>query len=76
MTALLTSHLPVTLCLDSTQAAGTHEKQLLSTWPGAEMGNDVVIGRSVRGAINHDKLIVINRLLVICGSTNLSAGGE
>lgn len=74
--ALLTEHLPVTLCLDSSQAGGVHERAILAKWPGAELGNDVVIGRSEKGAINHDKLIVVNRLVTICGSTNLSAGGE
>jgi hypothetical protein len=75
-TALLKERLPVTLCLDSSQAGGKHEKELLARWPGSEMGNDIVIGRSAKGAINHDKLIVVNRLLTICGSTNLSEGGE
>jgi hypothetical protein len=74
--ALLQEHIPVTLCLDSSQAAGVHEKVIVAKWPGAELGNDVVIGRSEKGAINHDKLIVINRVLTINGSTNLSEGGE
>ena len=74
--ALLEAHIPVTLCLDSSQAGGVHEKAIVAKWPGSELGNDVVIGRSEKGAINHDKLIVINRLVTICGSTNLSEGGE
>jgi phosphatidylserine/phosphatidylglycerophosphate/cardiolipin synthase-like enzyme len=74
--ALLQERLPVTLCLDSSQAAGVHEREIVAKWPGGELGNDVVIGRSAKGAINHDKLIVVNRLLTICGSTNLSEGGE
>jgi len=74
--ALNTAHIPVTLCLDSSQAAGKGEVPLVSKWPGAELGNQVVIGRSSRGAINHDKLIVVNRLVTICGSTNFSVGGE
>jgi phosphatidylserine/phosphatidylglycerophosphate/cardiolipin synthase-like enzyme len=76
LSALNTAHVPVTLCLDSTQAAGVHEKAIVATWPGAELGNDVVIGRSEFGAINHDKLIIVNGILTICGSTNLSVGGE
>lgn len=74
--ALLQQHLPVTLCLDSSQAAGVHEKQVLAKWPGAERGNDLLIGRSEKHAISHDKLIVINRICTICGSTNLSGSGE
>ena len=74
--ALEQNHVPVTLCLDSSQAGGVHEKVILAKWPTGLLGNDVVIGRSEKGAINHDKLIVVNRVLTICGSTNLSDGGE
>lgn len=74
--ALLDEKIPVLLCLDSSQAGGVHEREIIAAYPGAEMGNQIVIGRSSKGAINHDKLIVVNRLLTICGSTNLSAGGE
>jgi hypothetical protein len=74
--ALNAQKIPVTLCLDSSQAAGKGEVPLVSKWPGAELGNEVVIGRSSHGAINHDKLIVVNRILTICGSTNFSVGGE
>lgn len=74
--ALESSHIPVLLCLDSSQAAGKGEKPLVLKWNQAEIGNQVVIGRSIHGAINHDKLIVINRILTICGSTNFSVGGE
>jgi hypothetical protein len=74
--ALLRERLPVTLCLDSSQAAGVHEREIVATWPAGELGNDIVVGRSEKGAINHDKLIVVNRILTICGSTNLSEGGE
>ena len=74
--ALTNENIPVVLCLDSSQAAGVHEKAISSAYPTGELGNQVVIGRSSKGAINHDKLIVINRLVTICGSTNLSVGGE
>ena len=74
--ALTNENIPVVLCLDSSQAAGVHEKAIISAYPTGELGNQVVIGRSSKGAINHDKLIVINRLVTICGSTNLSVGGE
>jgi hypothetical protein len=72
----LSANLPVTLCLDSSQAGGVHEKEIISKYPAGQLGNDVVIGRSAKGAINHDKLIVVNQILTICGSTNLSQGGE
>jgi hypothetical protein len=75
-TALEQAHIPVLLCLDSSQEAGKGEKPLVLEWNQAELGNQVVIGRSIHGAINHDKLIVVNRILTICGSTNFSVGGE
>lgn len=75
--AALTSACVLTvLCLDSSQAGGVHEREIIGKYPPGQMGNQVVIGRSSKGAINHDKLIVINRLVTICGSTNLSDSGE
>lgn len=74
--ALLAERVPVLLCLDSSQAGGVHEREIIGKYPAGEMGNQIVVGRSSKGAINHDKLIVVNRLVTICGSTNLSAGGE
>ena len=74
--ALEQDHIPTMLCLDSSQAAGRGEKSLVMKWNAAAIGNQVVIGRSRHGAANHDKLIVINRLVTICGSTNFSPSGE
>ena len=68
--------IPVQLALDSTQAGGVHERGLLKRWSAQEIGNSVAIGRSSKGAISHMKLIVIDGLLTIQGSTNLSESGE
>lgn len=73
---LETSHIPVQLSLDSTQAAGVHEAALLKKWSAQEIGNSVAIGHSVHGAISHDKVIVIDGILTILGSTNLSTSAE
>lgn len=66
----------VQLSLDKSQAGGVHEREILKKWHHDEIGNSVAIGQSSKGAISHVKLIVVDGILTIQGSTNLSASGE
>ena len=66
----------LTLTLDSSEAKTGVEPQLLELLRNDIAGNSIAIGRSEKSAINHDKLMVVDGLYLISGSTNWSFGGE
>lgn len=75
--AWLDGTVSVRLCLDRTQAGGVHEKALLQKWNGIGHGNPpFVIGQSRLHAISHLKLLVVDGLYTVQGSTNWSTSGE
>jgi phosphatidylserine/phosphatidylglycerophosphate/cardiolipin synthase-like enzyme len=75
-TKLDTEHVYVQMSLDSTQASGVHEKDILARWSNDRMGNSIAIGTSAKHAISHLKLLIVDGVYTVTGSTNWSASGE
>jgi phosphatidylserine/phosphatidylglycerophosphate/cardiolipin synthase-like enzyme len=67
----------VQMSLDRTQASGVHEKQILAKWSNDAFGNSIAIGTSsVHNAISHLKIVIVDGVYTVKGSTNWSLSGE
>ena len=67
----------VQMSLDRSQASGVHEKQILAQWQNDAFGNSIAIGTSsVHNAISHLKIVIIDGVYTVKGSTNWSLSGE
>jgi phosphatidylserine/phosphatidylglycerophosphate/cardiolipin synthase-like enzyme len=67
----------VQMSLDRSQATGAHEKQILASWANNAFGNSIAIGTSsVHNAISHLKIVIVDGVYTVKGSTNWSLAGE
>jgi phosphatidylserine/phosphatidylglycerophosphate/cardiolipin synthase-like enzyme len=74
---LASEHIFVQMSLDKTQAAGAHESEILAKWNNNAFGNSIAIGTSdVKHAISHLKILIVDGVYTVKGSTNWSLAGE
>jgi phosphatidylserine/phosphatidylglycerophosphate/cardiolipin synthase-like enzyme len=67
----------VQMSLDKSQAGGKHEKEILKKWPNKAFGSSIAIGTSSVGhKISHLKVLIVDGVYTVTGSTNWSLSGE
>jgi phosphatidylserine/phosphatidylglycerophosphate/cardiolipin synthase-like enzyme len=70
-------HVFVQMSLDKSQAGGKTEKKVLAAWSNTDFGNSIAIGTSsVKHAISHLKVLIVDGVYTVTGSTNWSISGE
>jgi phosphatidylserine/phosphatidylglycerophosphate/cardiolipin synthase-like enzyme len=73
---LQSSNVYVQISLDRSQAKGTTEAALLKKYLNDYEGNSVAIGTSSKLAISHLKIVIVDGVYSVTGSTNWSLSGE
>ena len=74
---LADEHVYVQMSLDRSQSAGAAEKAILASWANNAFGNSIAIGTSsVHNAISHLKIVIVDGVYTVKGSTNWSLSGE
>jgi hypothetical protein len=74
---LADEHVFVQMSLDRSQSTGAHEKEILDKWGHEAFGNSIAIGTSsVHNAISHLKVVIVDGVYTVKGSTNWSLSGE
>jgi phosphatidylserine/phosphatidylglycerophosphate/cardiolipin synthase-like enzyme len=67
----------VQMSLDKSQAHSVkHEKEILERWGADAFGNSIAIGTSSKHAISHLKIVIVDGVYTVRGSTNWSLSGE
>jgi phosphatidylserine/phosphatidylglycerophosphate/cardiolipin synthase-like enzyme len=68
----------VQMSLDKRQSRSTKTEQaILKAWSNETFGNSIAIGTSaVKGAISHLKIVIVDGVYTVRGSTNWSLSGE
>jgi len=75
-TALKNPAIFVQITLDLSQTIVPHEKAILARYANDMAGNSVAIGQSERGSIMHRKMVIVDGLWRVSGSTNWSTTGQ
>jgi phosphatidylserine/phosphatidylglycerophosphate/cardiolipin synthase-like enzyme len=74
---LVDEHVYVQMSLDRSQSkSGKTERQILDAWDHDYFGNSIAIGTSSKHAISHLKMVIVDGIYTVKGSTNWSLGGE
>ena len=74
---LADEHVYVQMSLDRSQASGEAEKKILASWSNNAFGNSIAIGTSsVHNAISHLKIVIVDGVYTVKGSTNWSLSGQ